>query len=95
MSKSAFGQDPQPSNAGEKSNVAREVMGLATGKAAGRAPKFHSIHIASAENGAILDHTEKLNPNGPDKSHKVVVPHDHPVMEHIRAIHEHCTDCSE
>ncbi len=91
----SFGNEPQPATPGEKSSVAREVMGLSTGKSATRAPKFHSMHIAAAENGSIVEHVKKSNPNGPDKTTKVVVPHDHPMHKHIQALHEHCSDCSE
>lgn len=90
MKHSSFGTESQPSTPDQKQNVAREVMGLAEGKAATRAPKFHSMRIASAENGVSVDHTTKSNPSGPDTSTTHVFAHDHPVMKHIRAIHEHC-----
>jgi hypothetical protein len=91
-----FDADDQPSSPTDKANVAREVMGLSEGKQAGRAPKFHTMHIAAAENGSIIEHIKKsgVNPHGPDKTTKVVIPHDHPMHAHIAALNKHCEDCS-
>lgn len=89
-----FDTESRPATVADKTNVAREIIGLADGKSANRAPKFHSMHIASAENGSILDHVKKTNPTGPDKTTKIVIPHDHPMHQHIQALHDHAEDCS-
>lgn len=94
---------PQPRGQAEMKNVAAEALGQKGGKP--HAPRFHRMSITAAENGHSISHTivKKRKPpkggvdntspgvsDGEDHvSKEAVFGHDHPIAQHIQAIHDH------
>ena len=102
-----FGPTTQPSTPTEKASTARAAMGGDEPEKAG-GHKFNNIRIERAENGVNIEHSHphshprKRGPEGGggidlDHSHtsRIVVPHDHPIMKHVQAIHDHVASQSD
>lgn len=109
MAHANFDNQPQPKTDPEKSSVARSVMGLDDSEKP-RAPRFHHISIASAANGATVEHRHPPKPpkkgehgeamsTSSEEAKPFVVGEDHPIMKHVNAIHDaiskDCPGCKE